>query len=93
MKPTSPGYATYSIEPQPGTLKWIQGSVPTPGGAIEVYCSDREIKVKGAAGIGTLRFKSKKKPSSKGGKIIDKGDGAYEMLIEKDVEYIVSYSL
>ncbi|HET9278645.1 MAG TPA: alpha-L-rhamnosidase C-terminal domain-containing protein [Flavitalea sp.] len=91
VKPTSPGYATYLIEPQPGGLKWMQGTVPTPAGSIQVSCSDREIKVKAAEGIGTLRFKSKKKPVCKTGKIIDKGESTYEMQIEKNVEYVVLY--
>src|SRR4051794_2759490 len=52
VKPISPGYQTYQIEPVLGGLQWMQGSVPTPNGDIEVYCSISKIKVKGAAGTG-----------------------------------------
>ena len=32
VKPTSPGYATYMVEPNLGGLQWMQGKVPTPSG-------------------------------------------------------------
>ncbi len=32
IQPTGPGYSTWSIAPQPGTLNWAQGQVPTPSG-------------------------------------------------------------
>ena len=32
IQPTGPGYTTWSIAPQPGTLSWAQGQVPTPSG-------------------------------------------------------------
>jgi hypothetical protein len=35
--PASPGYETVRISPQPGTLKWARGKVPTPRGPIEIY--------------------------------------------------------
>lgn len=34
--PTSPGYATWQVEPHPGTLSWAEGQAPTPHGAIVV---------------------------------------------------------
>jgi hypothetical protein len=93
IKPTSPGYATYLVEPKLGGLQWMQGTVPTPNGAVDVYCSTKEIKVKGVEGTGTLRFKSKTKPSSKTGIIKSVENGVYEMTIEKGREYVVQYSL
>lgn len=32
IQPTGPGYNTWSIAPQPGSLSWAQGQVPTPSG-------------------------------------------------------------
>ena len=61
VRPTSPGYSTYSIEPVLGGLQWMEGTVPTPGQPIKVYCSRQQIKVKGGDGVGTLRFSSKNK--------------------------------
>ncbi|HEY1113643.1 MAG TPA: alpha-L-rhamnosidase C-terminal domain-containing protein, partial [Chitinophagaceae bacterium] len=91
VKPTAPGYSTYLVEPRLGGLQWMQGTVPTPCGTIEVSCSTRQIKVKSATGKGTLRFHSKTKPSSKGSVISNKGNGWYEMTVEKGKEYTVSY--
>jgi hypothetical protein len=36
VRPQIPGYAETLIAPQPGTLEWAKGSVPTPLGAVEV---------------------------------------------------------
>ncbi|WP_154664842.1 family 78 glycoside hydrolase catalytic domain [Allorhizobium undicola] len=36
LTPAEPGYAKASLRPQPGTLKMIRASIPTPHGAIEV---------------------------------------------------------
>ncbi|GAB4018588.1 alpha-L-rhamnosidase-related protein [Spirosoma koreense] len=91
VKPTSPAYATYLIEPQLGGLQWIDGKVPTPDGDVSVYCSAREIKVTGAAGTGSLRFKSKAKPVCKQGEVRAIGNGAYELTVEKGRSYVLSY--
>jgi hypothetical protein len=93
VKPTSAGYATYSIEPNLGGLQWMEGAVPTPAGNIQLYCSTKEVRVTGAAGTGTLRFKSKSKPFCKQGNILSKGNNVYELVIEKGKQYVVNYSL
>ncbi|SEJ30555.1 alpha-L-rhamnosidase [Dyadobacter koreensis] len=92
VKPTSPAYQTYLIEPVLGGLQWIEGKVPTANGDISVYCSTKQIKVKGDTGIGTLRFKSKNKPVSKGNNIRVIGNGVFELTIEKGKEYVIAYS-
>ncbi|MEP6676504.1 MAG: trehalase family glycosidase [Ferruginibacter sp.] len=91
VKPTLPGYETYSIEPKLGGLKWMEGKVPTPNGDIEVYCSNTDIKVKSATGTGTLIFKSTSKPSGKDMNIIPKGNNMYEVTMEKDKLYSITY--
>lgn len=40
VEPTSPGFATFTVTPHPGTLRWASGAVPTPRGAIEVSWTD-----------------------------------------------------
>lgn len=92
VKPTSPAYHTYAVEPVLGGLQWMEGKVPTADGDIFVYCSTREIKVKGDTGTGTLRFKSKTKPVSKGNTIRTIGNDVFELTIEKGKEYVVAYS-
>jgi hypothetical protein len=91
VKPTSPRYKTYTVEPVLGGLEWMKGSVPTPDGDILVYCNSKQIEIKSASGVGTLRFKSQSKPSCKGSIIQDKGNHIFEMMIEKDKEYVISY--
>jgi alpha-L-rhamnosidase len=36
VQPVSPGYQTWQVVPQPGSLSWAEGQVPTPSGAITV---------------------------------------------------------
>lgn len=91
VKPTTPGYQTYSVEPCLGDLYWMEGDVPTPEGKIHLYCSTKEIKVKADSGTGTLKFKSLIKPVCKGVEIKQIGEKQYEMTIAKGVEYMVKY--
>lgn len=93
VQPTSAGYAKYTVEPALGGLEWMEGSVPTPKGDVKVRCSKKEIRVTGADGTGTLRFKSKTKPVCEGAAISNKGNNIYELTIEKGKEYVVSYNL
>lgn len=93
VKPTTPGYASYLIEPQLGGLAWMQGVVPTPNGKIDVYCSAKEIKIKSEEGIGTLRFKSKSTPKTSSGSFKKMGSNQYELILEKGKEYTVKYDL
>lgn len=90
-KPLSPGYETYLIEPVLGGLKWMEGTVPTPNGEINIYCSTKEIKVQADEGTGTLKFKSKSTPKCKDAAIQSKGGELYEMTLEKGREYVISY--
>lgn len=94
VKPLSPAYETYLIEPQLGGLQWMEGAVPTPKGDVKLTVSTKEIKVTGAdAGTGTLRFKSKTKPTCKQGMVKEVSTGNYELTVEKGVSYTVAYSL
>ena len=91
VSPTAPGYQTYTIQPQLGGLQWMQGKVPTPNGDIEMYCSSKQIKIKTVTGIGTLKIKSKTKPTGKN--ILVKAVSAdnYEIIVQPGVEYVVNY--
>ncbi len=37
VTPTEPGFATWTLQPHPGTVGWAQGKVPTPHGQIDVH--------------------------------------------------------
>jgi hypothetical protein len=36
VKPSTPGFSRWSVQPMPGTLTWAKGKVPTPHGAVKV---------------------------------------------------------
>ncbi|KAA2240788.1 Bacterial alpha-L-rhamnosidase [Chitinophaga agrisoli] len=91
VKPTSPGYQTYSITPVLGGLQWMEGAVPTPNGDITIHCSTKQIKVKAAQGKGILYFHSKTKPVCAQGTVMDKGNNAYEMQVEQGRSYEIKY--
>lgn len=92
VKPLTPGYQTYSVEPVLGGLQWIEGKVPTPQGEITVKCSTKEISISTAAGIGTLRFQSTAKPVCKGAVIENKGNNWYTLIMQPHQNYTVSYA-
>jgi len=92
VRPTSPGYKDYVVEPNLGSLQWMQGSVPTPNGDIRVYASTKQIKISADDGIGTLRFKSKTKPVCKQANIVSKDDNVYELQIQKGQNLVVDYN-
>lgn len=91
VTPVTPGYATYTIAPALGGLQWMQGSVPTPKGDITVYCDNKKISVQGAAGMGTLKFKSKIKPVCKEGFVKAITNTQYELNIGPGKTYTVLY--
>ena len=91
VKPTSSAYQTYVIEPNLGGLEWMEGKVPTNNGEIALSVSKKEIKVKAAEGVGTLRLKSAIKPTVKGADLKEVSKGVYEITIQKGVEYVVKY--
>ena len=92
VKPTSPGYKDYLIEPNLGGLQWMRGTVPTPNGDIKVYVSTKQIKVSADDGLGVLRFKSKTTPTCKQAKIIAKGDNIFELKVIKGTYFTVDYN-
>ncbi|MGQ7855945.1 alpha-L-rhamnosidase-related protein [Pedobacter sp. WC2501] len=92
VQPTSPGYESYTIEPNLGGLAWMEGKVPTANGDISVYCSKKEIKVSSTTGIGKLKIKSKNKPVVKDAEVKEVSKGLYEITIEKGKDYSVKYS-
>jgi len=91
IEPTAPGYATYTVTPALGGLQSMQGSVPTPRGDVKLYCDTKKISIQGAAGNGTLRFKSKLKPVCKEGIVKTTGSNQYELTIEPNKSYTIIY--
>ena len=92
VKPTGPAYSTYLVEPELGGLQWMEGDVPTPSGLIKMHVSTKEIKISGDEGTGTIRFKSKKKPTSTQGAITAVGGNVYELKLDAGKQYTIKYT-
>ena len=54
VTPTKAGYEEYEVRPCLGGLEWMEGSVPTPFGKIEVFVRPGSITVHSDGGRGTL---------------------------------------
>jgi hypothetical protein len=93
VSPTAPGYQTYLVEPELGGLKWMKGEVPTPNGNIILSVSEKQISIETVEGKGLLRFKSSKKPSCKIAAIRNTAPNSYEMDLEPNSKYTVTYAL
>lgn len=91
VKPVTPGYSAYTIEPSLGGLNWMEGDVPTPNGSIHEYCSKEKIIVYANEGTGILYIKSKIFPKCKQGVVKKISDGQYELSVNKNVHYEVEY--
>ncbi|MFC5682219.1 family 78 glycoside hydrolase catalytic domain [Flavobacterium sp. MAHUQ-51] len=91
VKPTAPGYAQYEIKPNLGSLQWMEGKVPTPKGEVALYVSQSEIKVKAVEGEGKLIIESKSKPKTNSGTIVVLGKNKYQLTIQPNVAYQISY--
>ncbi|SHJ03366.1 alpha-L-rhamnosidase-related protein [Pseudozobellia thermophila] len=91
VKPISPGYGDYIIEPNLGGLKWMEGKVPTPNGEISLRCTEREIHVKSDEGRGKLIIKSRTTPKTNKGTIKKLDVNAYQIDLEAGINYQISY--
>jgi len=91
VSPTSPGYATYKVQPSLGGLKWMEGTVPTPHGKIQLRCDQTTIKIKASEGEGTLRIKSKTVPKGNNIKAKRVSVNLYDINIQPNLNYTITY--
>lgn len=56
VRPLSPGYAAFIVEPYLGGLDWIEGTMPIGRGDVDLYMDARTIRVKATSGQGMLRY-------------------------------------
>jgi alpha-L-rhamnosidase len=92
VQPTSAGYATYSIQPVLGGLQWMEGKVPTASGDISVFCDKKKIRISTVKGVGTLKLKSKTKPTGKNIQVNTVSKDVYEITLNPDSSYEINYS-
>ncbi len=91
VKPTAPGYAKYVVEPNLGGLEWMQGKVPTPNGNIELHVTKEQVKIKAAAGAGTVVLESKTQPTGNNITAIARENDVYEIPVKPGTEYVINY--
>ncbi len=91
IQPVKAGYREFSIAPNLGGLKWMEGTVPTPNGEIKLYMDTKTIKVKATEGRGYLTFTSKAKPEYTKGTIERLSENKYRLLIDGNEEVVVRY--
>jgi hypothetical protein len=91
IQPVRAGYAEFSITPNLGGLKWMEGTVPTPNGEIKLYMDTKTIRVTATEGKGYLTFTSKSTPKASKGTIEKLSFDKYRLLIVGKEEVIVKY--
>ncbi len=91
VKPTKPGYTEWEARPSLGSLKWIEGDVPTPNGTVHVYMNHNTIRIHSDEGTGTLYFHSARKPKASQGRITKTPDGSYSLTIGRGTTVTVKY--
>jgi len=93
VRPLSPGYGTYLIEPHLGGLKWMEGVVPAGRADIRVYMDETTIRVTGGIGRGTLRIASETPPSSNIGQFREIKPFYYELAMNQpSTGYVITYT-
>ena len=92
VKPVKEGYKEFSVTPVLGGLEWMEGSVPTPAGDIQVYMDKEVIKVKATEGKGYVYiFSPKQQPEASVGTIEKTDDGRYRLWIDTREEVTIKY--
>lgn len=92
IQPLKPGYEEFSIKPELGGLKWMEGTVPVPGGKISLGMTEKSIRVTTTQGQGYLYFSSRTKPSCDQGDIEKTGANSYKIPVKTDRELIIKYN-
>ena len=91
IQPVKAGYAEFSITPNLGGLKWMEGTVPTPSGEIRLFMDSETIKVTTTEGCGYLTFNSESQPQASKGTIEKQDENKYRLQIEGNGEVVVGY--
>lgn len=91
VKPVKPGYEEFSITPNLGGLKWMEGSVPTPNGDIKLFMDRKKIEVRATEGKGYITFKSKSKPRVSKGNVEHVSANMYRLWIDDSDKIVIRY--
>lgn len=93
VRPLTPGYEQYRIDPHLGGLEWMEGRVPLPGGQVEIFMDATTIKVRASKGMGYLRIRSATPPVVAGCTVQMLEEQRYEVILDQpDREYVIEYT-
>jgi len=92
VRPVSPGYKRFIVEPKLGNLSWLEGVVPFQEGYVRVALSKNTLKVKTTAEGGILRFTSLTEPSGIEGRFELVASNTYEIPLIANKEYTIALS-
>ena len=92
VKPTSPGFKTYRIDPSLGGLKWMKGSVPTPNGHVSIDMNLNTIRVKADEGTGILTIRSSTPVTSTNATVKAIAEEKYEVVVSPGKEVLINYT-
>ncbi len=59
VQPTSPGYATWEALPVLGGMEWMEGSVPTPYGEIQLKMDAQHLSISSPGGLGKVYYRGR----------------------------------
>ncbi len=57
VQPTSPGYETWEARPVLGGMEWMEGSVPTPYGEIQLKMDTQHLSISSPGGLGKVYYR------------------------------------
>ena len=63
VRPTKAGYAEYEVRPTLGGLEWMEGTIPTPNGAIRLRMDKGELTISADEGTGWLYLPNATEPT------------------------------
>lgn len=84
VKPEKEGYSEFSIRPELGDLRFMEGEVPTPNGSIRLYVDAKQIRVQASEGEGYLYLQSASQPKVKDAEVERLDKQSYRIRIAGD---------
>ena len=91
VNPTAAGYASYEVRPVLGGLDWMEGTVPTPNGAIRLYVDRTQIRIEASEGEGWLCFASATAPTADAATAERLADGTYRVRVTPHTPLTIRY--
>lgn len=93
VRPLSPGFGRFIVEPQLGDLAWLKGVVPLPAGEVKVYLAHDTLEIETTQQGGTLRFCSAAEPFCSEGRPVLVAGNMYELPLLANQAYKITLAV